>query len=229
MRLAGGHQVLRSADIRQTGRDVALSWRLWGRTPTSANLSCLGLKWHANFWEPHSGQLPVGRRTKHPHAALRVSPQLMTFVRRRRLVHDDQLATTLFMSILESSVSPFVAEVERHAECNRVPLGALRTGQCFFGKRGRYVLKQARLGGRHSENERSHHLSAVLKALSMVILLALSPSIVSSQQAQPSRAACTTPWLGCVKESCRHGRIRHARCRVFDRGSGLTRPARWLD
>jgi hypothetical protein len=30
---------------------------------TSANLSCLGLKWHANFWEPRSGQLPVGRQT----------------------------------------------------------------------------------------------------------------------------------------------------------------------
>lgn len=25
------------------------------------NLSCLGLKWHANIWEPRSGQLPVGR------------------------------------------------------------------------------------------------------------------------------------------------------------------------
>jgi hypothetical protein len=30
---------------------------------TSANLSCLGLKWHANFWEPRSGQLQVGRPT----------------------------------------------------------------------------------------------------------------------------------------------------------------------
>ena len=33
-----------------------------GAPNTSANLSCLGLKWHANFWEPRSGQLPVGRR-----------------------------------------------------------------------------------------------------------------------------------------------------------------------
>ena len=32
-----------------------------GAPNTSANLSCLGLKWHANFWQPRSGQLPVGR------------------------------------------------------------------------------------------------------------------------------------------------------------------------
>ena len=35
-----------------------------GAPNTSANLSCLGLKWHANFWEPRSGQLPVGRLTR---------------------------------------------------------------------------------------------------------------------------------------------------------------------
>jgi hypothetical protein len=34
-----------------------------GAPNTSANLSCLGLKWHANFWEPRSGQLPVSRQT----------------------------------------------------------------------------------------------------------------------------------------------------------------------
>jgi hypothetical protein len=34
-----------------------------GAPNTSANLSCLGLKWHANFWEPRSGQLPVGRQS----------------------------------------------------------------------------------------------------------------------------------------------------------------------
>jgi hypothetical protein len=33
-----------------------------GAPNTSANLSCLGLKWHANFWESRSGQLPVGRQ-----------------------------------------------------------------------------------------------------------------------------------------------------------------------
>ena len=41
-----------------------------GAPNTSANLSCLGLKWHANFWEPRSGQLPVGRPSGHSHQGL---------------------------------------------------------------------------------------------------------------------------------------------------------------
>ncbi len=46
----------------------------------------------------------------------------------------------------------------------------------------------------------------------------------SNSRGDRHRASCTTPRMGCVTQSRRHGRVRNARSSVCDRGSDLTRP-----